>query len=170
MSEQTCGAKGNSSEAAVPRAKRNVSTPTESRSLEQSFRSSITAAIAVLKAKRRRSPLTLSMAQWVLRIRARSSPSAATGPASSATGAPGRGRPGARTRPGRQPPQPREEAVNAVHSLIRPVCVLVRGADEQDVAARRVRAHALHDRRGRDDIALGLAHLGAVLGDHALGE
>ena len=60
--------------------------------------------------------------------------------------------------------------MDALDALVRPVGVLVGGADEQDVAARGVGAVALDDRGGRDDVALGLAHLGAVLGDHPLGE
>ena len=70
----------------------------------------------------------------------------------------------------RQPPQTAQEPVHALHALVRPVGVLVGRADEEDVAARGVRAVALHDRRGRDDVAAGLAHLRAVLRDHPLRE
>ena len=69
-----------------------------------------------------------------------------------------------------QPPQPPEEAIDALDALVGPVGILVGRPDEQDVAARGVGAHALDDRRGRDDVAAGLAHLRAVVGDHALRE
>ena len=81
MSELTWGANGNSSEAALATAKRSVCSSVASRSREHSLSSSITAAMAVLKANRRRSEPTLSIAQWVLRASARSSPSGACGEA-----------------------------------------------------------------------------------------
>ena len=165
MSAPTCGANGNSSDAAVASAKRSVSGATESRSREQSLSSSITAAIAVLKANRRRSPLTLSIAQCALRSSSRSAPAGALGTGSSAFGGPA-----SLGGLGRQPPQPAEEAVHPLDALVGPVGVLVGRADEQDVAARGVGADALDDRGGRDDVAPRLAHLGAVLRDHALRE
>ncbi len=67
-------------------------------------------------------------------------------------------------------PQPREEAMDPLDALVGPVGVLVGRADEQDVAAGRVRAEPFDDRGRRDDVAPGLAHLRAVLRDHALGE
>ncbi len=60
--------------------------------------------------------------------------------------------------------------MHALDALVGPVGVLVGRPDEQDVAAGRVGADALDDRGGRDDVAPRLAHLRAVLRDHALRE
>ena len=103
--------------------------------------SSITAAIAVLKAKRpAMSFVTLSIAQCALRSSSRSSPSGASS-------GPERLRAGALGHVGAQAPQAAEEAVHALDALVGPVGVLVGRADEQDVAARGVGAVALDVRR-----------------------
>ena len=82
--------------------------------------SSITAAIAVLNAKRpAMSLVTLSIAQCALRISSRSSPSGALERAQQRL-------PAGRSATVRaQPPQPAQEAVHALDALVGPVGVLV---------------------------------------------
>ena len=110
------------------------------------------------------SSVTLSIAQCALRISSRSAPSgSSSGPSGGlAAGLLGDVR--------AQAPQPREEAVHALDALVGPVRVVVGRPDEEDVAARRVRAVALDVRDGADHVALRLGHLRPVAGDHPLRE
>ena len=158
-----CGAKGNSSDAAVLSAKRTApGAPSPRLAGVLSLSSSITAAIAVLNAKRSlMSAVTLSIAQCALRSsRWSSAPrSSGTGWSGSSSAASAHVR---HSRP--------EEAVHALDPGVGPVGVLVGRADEQDVAARGVGPEAVDERPGVDDVALRLGHLRAVLGDHPLRE
>ena len=70
-----------------------------------------------------------------------------------------------------QPPQPGQETVHALQRALVPGRVLIGRSDEQHVAARRVDAEALDDRRRADHVAARLGHLLTVgAEDHALGE
>ena len=69
-------------------------------------------------------------------------------------------------------PQPGQQSpVHAVDAGVRPGGILVGGADDQHVAARRVRSVGLDDLAWGDHVALRARHLDAVgAEDHALGE
>ena len=70
-------------------------------------------------------------------------------------------------------PQPVEEApapVNDLLGLLRPVHVVERRPDEEVEQAEGVGAHRVEVVLGRDQVALGLGHLGPVHADHALGQ
>ena len=70
-------------------------------------------------------------------------------------------------------PQPVEEAAAAVDDLVGlvgPVDVVDRRPDEEVEQAQRVGADRVEVVLGRDQVALGLGHLGPVHADHALGE
>ena len=69
-----------------------------------------------------------------------------------------------------EPPDARQEAPHALDALVGPLEVLLGRRHEQDVGAQRVGAEPLDDVLGRDDVALGLGHGGAVELHHALGE
>src|SRR5262249_23945707 len=69
-----------------------------------------------------------------------------------------------------QAPEAGQEAFHSLNPLVRPVAATVRGAHEADVGPGGIRAVALDVLAGADDVAPRLRHLGAVAGNHALGE
>ena len=69
-----------------------------------------------------------------------------------------------------EPPEPAEEAAHPLDALIAPVEIALGRRREQAEEPRGVRPVALDERVGVDDVALRLAHLGAVLDDHPLGQ
>ena len=124
------------------------------------------AATAVLKWKRSaESRVDLSIAQCALRASASPAslrPSGEAGDGVTRTPVLGQA--------ADQRPEALQEAVAAGDAAVGPLGVVLGRPQEQHVEAQRVGAVARDQLVGRDDVALRLGHLGAVLVDHALRE
>ena len=126
-------------------------------SAPSSLTSSITAAIGVLNWKRRpMSSVTLAIVRCAARVSVAST-SVAPPASRSATSFD-------------DPPQPAQEARDALDALLGPLHVLVGGPHEQDVRAHGVSAVAVGQRVGAGDVALRLRHLRPALAHPALVE